>query len=155
NNTAVGLDLFGASGARVLGNRFGVAPDGVSAAPNGENVEVSSDAAGGTEAVGNEIGGRGEPGFAGGPCGRACNLISAATGNGLDLQGDGGAEGPALGTLVAGNYVGLDLAGTAALANGGAGIAVGGAPQTVIGGPKAGDANHFAGGPVAVSAGPA
>ncbi len=155
NNTEVGLDLLGVSEARVLGNRFGVAPDGSTPAPNGEDIEVTSDTTGPTEAAGNEIGERVDAGGAGGPCDGACNLISGAAENGLDLEGDGGDEGPAVATSVVGNYFGLDVAGAAAVPNALAGIRVGTAPQTVIGGPKAGDANRFAGGEAGVDAGPA
>ena len=153
HNTAVGLDLFGASAAEIRGNRFGVAPDGSTPAANGKDIEVTSDATGGTDAVGNRIGDRVGADFAGGPCDRACNLVSGATESGLDLQGDGGDEGPAVATSVAGNYFGLDLAGTGSVANVGAGIRVGAAELTAIGGPRAGDANRFSGGSAAIVAG--
>lgn len=153
-NSGVGLDLFGASRAEVQGNQFGVEPDGSTPAPNGKDIEVTSDVAGSTEAKANEIGFRVSAGSLGGPCDSYCNLISGATGIGLDLQGDGGAEAPAVGTVVTGNYVGLDAAGQVSVANAGSGIRVGGAPQTVIGGSKAGDANYFSGGAAGIGAGP-
>ena len=154
NNGAAGLVLFGASEARVLGNHFGVGPDGSTPAPNGEDIEVASDASGETDAVGNEIGTRVKAGLEGGPCDDGCNLISGATGDGLDLQGDGGDEAPAIGTAVVGNYFGLTADGAASAPNAGVAIRVGGAEGTVVGGPKATDANRFSGGAAAVQAGP-
>lgn len=154
NVSGTALELFGASGARVYSNRFGVGSDGFTPAPNGEDIEVSSDASGGVDAVGNEIGARVAPGLTGGPCDEWCNLISGAIGTGLDLQGDGGDEAPAIGTVVLGNYFGLTADGAGSVPSGGAAIRVGASPATVIGGTKAGDANRFSGGGAAVEAGP-
>lgn len=154
NNTAVGLDLFGASRTVVVGNSFGVEPDGSTAAANGKDIELTSDVNGGIEAAGNVIGGRVASEAVGGACDRACNLISGATGAGLDLEGDGGDEGPAVGTLVLGNYFGLTASGAGSVPNVAAGVRVGTAPGTVIGGAKAADANRFSGGTAAVQAGP-
>jgi hypothetical protein len=82
-------------------------------------------------------------------------VISGAAGNGVDLQGDGSPEAPAVATVIAGNYIGLDPSGEASIANAGAGIRVGDAEHTVIGGTRTGDANRFSGGSAAVVAGPA
>jgi hypothetical protein len=87
-------------------------------------------------------------------CDFGCNVISGAGSHGIDLVGDGGAEAPAAATTIAGNYIGLDATGSAAVANTSTGIRVGKAAQTVIGGPKAGEANRINGGGVAVLAGP-
>lgn len=156
NSSGEGVDIFGASGVKVLGNQFGIAPDGVTPAPNGKDIEVTAAAEGNVPAVGNQIGTRVEPEFAATPrCDRGCNVISGAAGSGVDLQGDGGVEAPATATVVAGNYVGLDVEGAKAIPNAGAGIRVGEADRTVIGGPRSGDSNRFAGGSAAVLAGPA
>lgn len=154
NNTEVGLRLFGASEAVIQGNRFGVGIDGQTPASNGKDIEVTSDTSGGDAAEGNEIGGRVRAESGGGPCDRECNVISGATSTGLDLQGDGGDEGPAVGTTVLGNYFGMTANGTGSAPNGGAAIRVGAAPETVIGGPRPGDTNRFSGGASAVEAGP-
>lgn len=148
-----GLHVEGASNVKVLGNYFGVEPDGTTAAANGKDVEITSTA--GSQAVGNSIGVAVSAAAAATPaCDGGCNVISGAGSNGIDLQGDGGAEEPALTTTVLGNYVGLDAGGSAAIPNGATGILVGEAAQTVIGGPKAGEANRINGGGTAVLAGP-
>ncbi len=154
NNTADGLDLHGASGVRVLGGYFGVKPDGVTPAPNGgDGIEAVSE--GGFEAIGNTIGTQLDSAAVATPaCDGGCNLISASGSSGLDLEGDGGGESAAAGTTVAGNYVGLDANGTAAIPNALDGIRVGQAAGTSIGGPRTSEANRLAGGGAAVSAGP-
>ncbi len=161
NNDKDGLDIHGADGVRVMSGYFGVEPDGITPAPNGgkdiEAVSVQDPAAPGTwiEAAGNRIGTQLTPEAAASPaCDGGCNVIAASGSSGIDLEGDGDDEGPATGTIVAGNYIGLDASGTVALANAAAGVNVGPAGQTVIGGIRASEANRFAGGEAAVVAGP-
>jgi len=152
NSAATGLDILGAGNVRVLGNVFGLGLDDQAAA-NGTDVAIAS-TAGGADAVGNTIGTRVSATAAASPqCELGCNLISGAGSNGVDLSG-GGAGDPPIATVVTGNHFGLDRSGTATVANAEAGILVSSAPQTVVGGPKAGDANRFAGGSAAVEAGP-
>lgn len=156
NNAGDGLDILGADNVRVLGNYFGVGPDGATQAANGKDVEITSTSAGGFEATGNTIGTRVSAEAAATPaCDRGCNLISGSASSGIDLEGDGGSEAPAATTTIAGNYIGLNLDGTAAVPNAAAGIHVGRAVQTVIGGPKVGEANRINGGSAAVLSGPA
>jgi CSLREA domain-containing protein len=152
-----GLHIHGASEIRVLGNRFGVGPDGGTLAANGKDIEITS-APLGAEATGNTIGTMvTRPAAATPACDGGCNLISGAASAGVDLEGDGGAaipdEAPAVDTTIAGNHIGLDASGTAAIPNV-QGIHVGAAKQTLIGGSRAGSANRITGGGVAVSAGP-
>jgi CSLREA domain-containing protein len=151
-STAFGLDLLGASDVRVLGNVFGVTPTGAPAA-NGTDIAVAS-----TEtslASDNTIGTRvGAAALATAKCDGGCNLVSNSGSSGIDLAGDGGERLPAVGATISGNQIGLDPSGEASLPNAGAGVLVGAAPRTVIGGPRAGDANSFAGGTAAVAAGP-
>ena len=154
NSSADGLDIHGASRARVLGDYFGVEPDGSTLAANGKDIEVTSES-GGLEAAENRIGTKVEPEFVGGSCDRGCNVISGASSSGVDLQGNGGSEAPAVATTILGNFIGLDAAGAAAVPNAAAGILVGEAAQTVIGGPKAAEANRVNGGTVGVLSGPA
>jgi len=153
-SVADGLDVHGGNEVRVFGNRFGVEPDGVTPAANGgDAIEVASTGGGVT---GTKIGVRVSSAAASSPlCDGGCNLISGAGVNGIDLQGDGGSESPAESTSVLGNYVGLDVAGTAAIPNAGTGVRVGEAPNTLVGGPSSGEANRINGGGAAVLAGPA
>jgi CSLREA domain-containing protein len=153
-NTADGLDVHGGNGVRVFGNYFGVKPDGVTPSPNGsDDIEVVS--AGGGEVTGTEIGTRVRPvGVASPGCDWGCNVISGATANGVDLQGEAG-ESPAMSTSVLGNYIGVNLDGDAAIPNAGVGVQVGEAAHVIVGGPSAGESNRINGGSVAVRAGPA
>jgi hypothetical protein len=153
NSTGTGLDIVGAANAKVLGNSFGLAPDGVTEAGNGKDIEIAS--VPGFEATGNSIGTRVSPEAAATPeCDGGCNLISGAAESGIDLAGEGAGEAPARATTIAGNHIGLNATGTASVPNAGAGIHVGEAQQTVIGGPRDGEANYLSGGTAAVLAGP-
>jgi CSLREA domain-containing protein len=152
----VALDLSGATSTEVLGDYFGVAPDGITAAPNGKDIEVTG-VGSGPAASGTKIGTLlSSEAVATPACDGGCNVISGAASSGIDLEGDGGEEVPATETSIAGNYIGLDASGTVAVANAGDGVRVGQAARTLIGGPRAGEANRFAGGgDSAVLAGPA
>ena len=152
NSDTVGLEIAGASNVRVLGNRFGVTPAGTGAAVNELNLSISSSA--GSPAMDNTVGTRIGLGFAAtAACDGGCNLISGSSGSGIDLTGVEGA-GPAIGTTIAGNQIGLDATGAGSIPNGGPGILVGDASRTVIGGPRSGDENEIVGGTAAVEAGP-
>ncbi len=156
NNAGEGLDILGADNVKVLGNYFGVKPDGATQAANGKDIEVTSTSGGGFEATGTAIGTRvSSEAAATQACDRGCNVISGAASSGIDLEGDGGSEAPAAITTIAGNYIGLNANGTAAVPNASSGVLVGKAAQTVIGGPKAGESNRINGGNFAVLAGPA
>lgn len=150
-----GLDVHGASNVRVFGNYLGVAPDGVTPRANGgDDIEVASYE--GFEATATAIGTRVSSAAVASPqCDGGCNVISGAALNGVDLQGEGFPEGPATSTAIAGNYVGLDADGGAAIPSIGAGVMVGEAAHTVIGGASRGEANRINGGAVGVLAGPA
>jgi CSLREA domain-containing protein len=156
-NVEVGLDVHGASRVKVLGNYFGIEKDGTTPAANGKDVEVTSTSDGKFPATGNSIGTRVTFGSSATTpeCDGGCNLISGAASSGIDLEGDGGDEAPAVATTIAGNYIGLNANGSAPVPNATAGIRVGRAAQTIIGGPKAGEANRINGGSVGVLAGPA
>ena len=156
NNAAVGLDVLGARGTKVFGNYFGVAPDGATPAGNGKDIEVTADAESGAEASETMIGAQLSPQQAATPlCDGNCNVISGSGSSGIDLEGDPlEEEAPATATTIVGNYIGLDASGTAAVSNAAEGIRAGRAGRTVIGGPRTSEANRFAGGEAAVSAGP-
>lgn len=154
-STNDGVDVHGGNEVEVFGNYFGVEPDGVTLAANGgDDIEVVSSE--GSEVTGTAIGTRLSPAVASSPlCDGGCNVISGAAANGIDLQGDGGSETPAAFTTVAGNYIGLNAAGTAAVPNADAGVRVGEAAHTLVGGPSGGEANRISGGSVGIVAGPA
>jgi CSLREA domain-containing protein len=154
NSSADGLDIHGARGVTVLGGYFGVGPDGVTPAANGKDIEVAS--FGGFEAVGTTIGAQLATAARETPeCDGGCNVISGSESSGIDLEGDGGEETPAIATEIVGNFVGLDASGSASVPNATAGIHVGQASGTVIGGPRASEVNRLSGGGVGVDAGPA
>lgn len=149
NNAAEGLDIEGADNAVVKGNYFGVKPDGSTQAANGKDIEITDTVA--IDATGNEVGTTVASGVA--PCDGGCNVISGATFAGIDLQGNGGNEKPATGpTTIHGNYVGLNAAGTATVANTSYGVYVGKATDALIGGEENADANFIAGGSEGIAA---
>lgn len=150
-----GLDIVGASSVEVLGNYFGVKPDGATPAVNGKDIEVSSTDDIGASGI--SIGTRVSPKAAATPeCDGGCNVISGALSTGIDLEGDSKPEEPpAVATTIRGNYIGLNAAGTAPVANASVDVYVGKAAQTVVGGSKPGEANRINGGEVGVEAGPA
>lgn len=142
NSAAEGLDIEGASEATVLGNYFGVKPDGKTQAANGKDIEITDTVA--FEAIENDVGATVGSGAA--PCDGGCNVISGATFAGIDLHGNGGNEEPATGpTLVHGNYIGLSADGTETVANASYGVYVGKATSALIGGVENADANYIAG----------
>lgn len=146
NNGAEGLDIEGADNADVLGNYFGVKPDGSTQAANGKNVEITDTVA--FEANDDEVGTTVASGAA--PCDGGCNVISGSTGPGIDLVGDGIGQNelPASGpTTVRGNYVGLNSGGVTTVSAGPLfDILAGAAKDVTVGGTAAGDANYIAGG---------
>jgi hypothetical protein len=152
NNSAEGLDIQGASLTQVLGNYFGVAPDGETQAANGKDIEATSSFT--VEAIGNQIGAQLSPEALETPsCDGACNVVSGSLSSGVDLLGEGGGEEPpGEGTLIQGNYIGLTASG-GALANATIGVQVGKSRETKIGGESAASANHINGGQYGVFAG--
>ncbi len=154
-NSGEGLKVLGADLTLVEGNYFGVAPDGTTAAANGEDISVA-DASGGLTAEGTQIGAELSPSeTASSACDGPCNVISGAT-SGIDLAGGGIGESLTSGpTTISGNHIGLNAPGTAAVPNSGQGVLLGAAAGTTIGGPGAGDANHINGGTTGVLSGPA
>ncbi len=144
----IGLDLEGASGATIQGNYFGVTPKGDAAAAQPTNIEITdSTSSGGFAAENNEVGNTIEgAALTSAACDGGCNVISGATGTGIDLNGFGPGEKPASGpNTVHGNFVGLDATGTGELPNAGIGISAGGADHLTIGGATPGDANYLVG----------
>lgn len=149
NNSFEGLDIEGADEADILGNYFGVDPDGATRAANGKNIEITDTIA--FEANGDEVGTTVEGAAAATQaCDGGCNVISGSNGSGVDLVGDGEgqnelpADGP---TAVRGNYVGLNSGGVTTVTTGALfDIYAGAADDVTVGGTAAGAANYIAGG---------
>jgi CSLREA domain-containing protein len=149
NSAADGLDIQGADNADVLGNYFGVKPDGATRAANGKNIEITNTIA--FEANGDEVGTTVEgAAVTTQACDGGCNVISGSNGSGIDLVGDGEGQNelPASGpTTVSGNYVGLNSGGVTTVPTGALfDIYAGTAEDVTVGGTAVGDANYIAGG---------
>ena len=158
NSAEVALDLEGASRARIQDNVFGTLGGRAS---NGTDIEITDVSTGGqvVKAVENEIGAKkSRLGELSEGCSEFCNVIAGATVDGVNLEGDGGAELPATGpTTILGNVFGVDTTRLYEVAqpDENAGIAVGSARKVSIGGPQeASEGNRFVGGHWAVTAGP-
>lgn len=114
NETGIYLLNSTATGNVIQGNYIGLNAAGTAALGNGNNgITLFS-------APGNTVGGTDAA---------ARNVISGNGGSGLNLNGSS-----ANNNTIRGNYIGLNAAGTAALANGGDGITLNGAPNNQIGG---------------------
>jgi titin len=122
-NQLAGVELFqtGATANVVAGNYIGTSPDGLSAFGNNYGVWING-------APGNLVGTDGN----GVADAAERNIISGNQTNGVQIVNT-----PASGNVVAGNYIGINASGTAALKNGksdyGVGVYVGDAPSTRIG----------------------
>jgi hypothetical protein len=121
-NDEQGVILQGTSNT-VAGNYIGTNAAGTAAIANGSGGIRAITATGGT--IGGSVSGAG-------------NLISGNASNGISLDGDTSAF------VIAGNLIGTNAAGTAALANVGSGIAIGGSNHT-IGGTTAAARNLISG----------
>jgi Ca2+-binding RTX toxin-like protein len=118
-NAGYGVQLGGATGAVVQGNRIGTNAAGTAAVPN--------------TSYGVELVGGASDNTIGGAAAGAANLISGNGNTGVRIAGAGTG-----GNTVAGNYIGTDAAGTAALGNGTAGVLIeAGASGNTVGGPTA------------------
>jgi hypothetical protein len=161
-NTNSGLILRGASFGTVLGNYFGVEPDGTTFAANGRDLVIADkeellDSVAATDnQVGADVGGSNTA-----ECDLGCNVFASSGGFGvvaaIDLQGNEFEEElPATGpTLIEGNYIGIDAYGDAFAEAAQSGIRVGSAGSVTIGGPEPGQANQIHGGTYGVFAGEA
>lgn len=162
-NTNSGVILRGASSAKVLGNYFGVEPDGTTPASNGRDLVVADkkELLSSVPATANQIGADVGQAGAGTPdCDLGCNVFaSESLGSvaAIDLQGNVAEEElPATGpTTVEGNYIGLDAIGEPMGEAAPSGIRVGSAGSVTIGGPEPGQANQIHGGTYGVFAGAA
>ena len=158
-----GVILRGASDSKVLGNYFGVAPDGTTPASNGRDLvvadkeELSSSVPATNDQVGANVGTAGTETAA---CDHGCNVFASKSSGpvaAIDLQGgEFEEELPATGpTAIEGNYIGLDANGEEFAEAAQSGIRVGSAGNVTIGGPEPGQANQIHGGTYGVFAGEA
>ncbi len=130
-----------ASNNVISGNYVGTNATGTAALPNGgDGILINhADAGGPAIAANNTIGGTLNT-TPGGACTGACNLVSGNIANGMGLW-----HGGVSGSHVYGNYVGINVTGTAAIANGNIGIEVNEAPNNTIGGTTPAARNVFSG----------
>jgi choice-of-anchor C domain-containing protein len=125
SGSAVHGVLLESSGNTVTGNYIGTNAAGTAAIGNSSGVRIRVGASNNT---------------IGGSAAGAGNLISGNGDKGVWLSETSSAD-----NVVAGNIIGLNAAGTAALPNGNSGVNVGGAVGTVIGGTTAAHGNLIAG----------
>ena len=124
-NTGSGIYIDqNSTGTQVLGNRIGTNGAGSAALPNGGDGITARNNSTGT-LIGNST-----------PSGR--NVISGNTGIGINFDSGSGSS------VVRGNWIGLNAAGTGTIASGG-GIAIFNSSDHVIGGSVAGQGNIIAG----------
>jgi len=109
--------------AAIKGNYIGVWPDGVTAGPNATGITLRS------SETGNLVGGSA-------PADR--NVISGNSGPGIAVTGSSA-------VTVAGNFIGTDAGGAAALPNGGNGIDMKGGDGSTVGGAVSGAGNLLSG----------
>jgi CSLREA domain-containing protein len=152
-NTNSALLLRGSSFGTVLGNYFGVGPNGTTTAPNGRDLVVANklELLGEVDATDNQIGADvGEAGVQTAACDRGCNVFATQSGAvaAINLVGTPSEEeAPATGpTQVEGNYVGLDATGSEVANAATFDVLVGGAGGVTIGGEENSQANHIVGG---------
>ncbi|MEM1055208.1 MAG: T9SS type A sorting domain-containing protein [Bacteroidota bacterium] len=120
---SVGVAMSGPEGNRLEASRVGLTPGGL-ANPNQIGVLISN-----------------SPGhIIGGTDAEQQNVISGNTGPGVQVTG-----ATSTGIVIAGNRIGTDAAGTAALANGAEGVLVENAPRVRIGGSMEAERNLIAG----------
>jgi parallel beta-helix repeat protein len=112
----------GADNNIVLGNYIGTNAAGTAAVPNGGGVLIDGD--------NNTIGGTTPP---------ARNLISGNSNEGVEIRSGGN------GNTISGNYIGTNLAGTAALANVEGGVLIDNTANNTVGGTTAGARNVISG----------
>lgn len=143
-NLAHGIELVSNSRQHtVLGNRIGTNAAGTAALPNGnDGIFLNGNNGGGS--LGNTIGSPTNT-TPGGGCTGGCNLISGngdSTGDrGIDISGNNAGD-----NLIQGNYVGVDVSGSAALANFDDGLLIAnGADNNIIGGTTVAERNIIAG----------
>ncbi len=138
-----GLEIDGASNVSVLGDRFGLLPDGHQAEQSDFNtaIDIASDPASGHKAIDNVIGSRLSAAALATPeCDGGCNVIGNA-GTAIGTGGLNSSEKP-VSTVIRGNYIGLGSTGAEWIP---ANDVVNVSTSTIVGGPVPGDRNWIDG----------
>ena len=156
-NSQFGVGILGAATANTVGGTTAAARNIISGNENGSGVGISGDGTDGNVVAGNFIGTNATGTAAlknargvllsngagantvGGDRATARNLISGNDGDGVDVQGPGTDD-----NVIAGNDIGLNLAGNAALPNIG-GVVIQGGKRTLVGGASAARRNVISG----------
>jgi hypothetical protein len=126
NFGANGIEISGVPNAVIQGNYIGIGPSGLNPPqPNSLSGVLVSFGAGNT--IGGSLAGQG-------------NVISGNLGDGVKILGN-----TSFGNKVQGNFIGTDLVGLSAAANGGSGVHVKDAPGNTIGGVNPGEGNLISG----------
>jgi hypothetical protein len=124
-NNGIAIRGSGATGDVIVGNFIGTDPTGTVAEGNGwSGISIDSSAHGNT---------------IGGTAAAARNVISGNANNGVGIYNAGA------GNVVEGNFLGTDVTGTAAVANGWSGVTINYSSGNVIGGTTPGAANVCSG----------
>lgn len=152
-NANTGLVLRGASFGSVLGNYFGVRPNGTTSAPNGRDLvvankeELLSEVPASENQIGADVGPEGTATTA---CDFGCNVFASKLGAtaaidlvGSEFEEEAPADGP---TWIEGNYVGLDANGAETENDATFAVNVGHAGGVSVGGEENGSANYISGG---------
>lgn len=130
-----------ASNNVISGNFIGTNASGSGAVPNGgDGILINHADGGGPATAANNIIGGTTSTTPDGACTGTCNLVSGNGANGIGLW-----HGGVSGTQVYGNYVGTNLSGIGAIANGNIGIEVNEAPNNTVGGTTPAARNIFSG----------
>lgn len=128
----IGVTGASASGNIITGNYVGTAPNGLSARPNnGDGILINN-------SPNTTIGG--DNATPGGVCSGACNLVSGNQVNGVGLWYQSTTN-----TLTAGNYIGVDVNGASAIANGDIGLEINETANNTSGGTTAARRNVISG----------
>jgi hypothetical protein len=152
-NSQVGIEVYGASKTKILGNYIGVGPDGSGPATVGIGVDVHNGPAAKAEET--EIGGILSATEAGTPvCDGACNVITTDGSTAIVIYG----EATGKRSVVRGNFVGLEADGVTPVGESiydvevSSGATCGDGPEVTIGGTSPTEANYIVGGHVGIYA---
>jgi hypothetical protein len=126
-----GIEIGGSANNIVQGNLIGTDASGILALPNQTGIQISLNAS-------NTL--------IGGATSGARNIISGNTGDGILIGRPSNANCcSSSNNTVQGNFIGIDVTGTADLGNGGNGVVLRDSPSNIVGGTMAGERNVISG----------